>query len=173
MGAFTSLAESTSPIAQEIFTLIKIHPAYSYIRTSYLYDHMYDRFKAQTENTSEARLRTVLHITHILDEIAHSMGLIDSNLHYSIPEHIFTDAFSNPKYKAGSHLVTHESRLRQQQRMRAKFNEAIENAKEAADMTTVATTASKKESSINAEIKAAINDKFNSLLFNLVHPCKP
>lgn len=121
MGHFTSLRESTSPIAKELHTLITIHPAFPYIRTSYLYDSLYANFKADTDNLSEARIRTTIHICHILDEIAHSLGLISSNVHYSVPEHIFHDAFSNPKYKAYSSSVTHESRLRQEQRLQQKL----------------------------------------------------
>lgn len=117
MGHFTSLRDSTSAEANEIHTLISIHPAFPYIRTSYLYDEMYVRFKEDTDNLSEARLRTLLHITHILDEIAFSLGLIDSGLRYSLPESLFQAALSNPKYKAYSSSVTRESRIRQERRL--------------------------------------------------------
>lgn len=117
MGHFTSLRDSTSAEANKIHTLISIHPAFPYIRTSYLYDEMYVRFKEDTDNLSEARLRTLLHITHILDEIAFSLGLIDSGLRYSLPESLFHEALSNPKYKAYSSSVTRESRIRQERRL--------------------------------------------------------
>jgi hypothetical protein len=159
MGHFSALRDSTSPIANELNTLIRIHPAFSYIRTGYLYDKMYERFKKEHENLSEARIRTVLHIFHILDEIAHSLNLVDSNIHYSIPEHIFADAIQNPRYKAGSHLVTHESRLRQQQRLRkqeAKLEEYANNAVNKRIVQSDMTTAS------------AIQDPFNSLMRSFV-----
>jgi hypothetical protein len=120
---------------------------------------MYEHFKAKSENLSEARVRTVLHIFHILDEIAHSLGLIASDLHYSIPEHIFTDAIQNPKYKAGSHMVTHESRLRQQQRAR-KASHSVESSEVRPDMTTDETT---------ADVVAAINDPFNQLMSSFIN----
>lgn len=153
MGHFSSLAESTSAISNELHAFIRIHPAFSYIRTGYLYDEMYDRFRSKCDNLSEARLRTVLHVIHILDEIAHSLGIISSEVHYSIPEHIFIDAFSNPKYKAYSDKVTPESRLRQQQRLRQK---ELDNAAPAASI-----------ANVNA---AALSDPFNSLMHNFTKP---
>lgn len=155
MGHFSSLAESTSAISNEFHTLIRIHPAFHYIRTGYLYDEMYDRFRSKCDNLSEARVRTVLHVIHILDEIAHSLGLISSDVHYSIPEYLFIDAFSNPKYKAYSDKVTPESRLRQQQRLRQK-----ESAASNAPITPIAPN-------VNA---AALSDPFNALMHNFTKP---
>lgn len=164
MGHFTSLAESTSHISNELHSLIRIHPAYSYIRTSYLYDQMYEHFKSKHENLSVARVRTVLHVVHILDEIAHSLGIISSDIHYSLPEHIFEDAIQNPKYKTGSHLVTHESLLRQQQRLRkqeAKLEEYANNAVNKRIVQSDMTTARKAAT-------ATASNEFNTLMHSFV-----
>jgi hypothetical protein len=125
VGHFTSLKESTSQEAQEIHTLITIHPAFSFIRTSYLYDTVYIRFRETTDNLSEARIRTVLHMLHIMDEIAKAIGIMNAATSNSVPEHLFHLAFSEPKYKAYSPLVTHESRLRQEQRRKKAAKDRI------------------------------------------------
>lgn len=160
MSLFTTLCESSDPIAREVAAIIKIHPAFPYIRTSYLYDEIYLRFKAECDNLKEARLRTMLHITHILDEIAHSLGIMSSDTNTRIPDIIFQDALTNPKWKAYSDLVSAKSKLRRSQRKVIKAKEekaAMAPAKQLSDIA-FSWTAS-KSSSIDALVEDIKADK--------------
>lgn len=146
MSLFTTLCESSDPIAKEVATTIRIHPAFSYIRTSFLYDHIYRKFLSECDNIKEARLRTMLHVTHILDEISHSLGIIDTNIRTSIPDLIYEDALKNPKFKAYSDAVLLKSSMRRKQRLAA--------------------TARKKETTATVETTVASANELSSIAFS-------